>query len=281
MVSKSPVMDTTSVRDAYRRWAPIYDLTFGKIAEAGRKNAVQIINRRRGRVLEVGVGTGLSLPCYGSHLTITGIDLSPEMLAKAQDKVDRHNLANVAGLHEMDAGALAFPDESFDTVVAMYVMTVVPVPQRVMRELERVCAAGGEVILVNHFSEDEGVRGFLERKLAPFADLIGWRPVFDIDQVLVCEDLRLAERRSLRPFGLFTMLRFVKEPGFGHVPQRMLGAKSEVRVPVRVPARSRLPEPIRVRIKWQVARALVHCRRLLDTHYWRSLYRRLASQLAE
>jgi phosphatidylethanolamine/phosphatidyl-N-methylethanolamine N-methyltransferase len=281
LVSKSPVMDTTSVRDAYRRWAPIYDLTFGKIAEAGRKNAVQIINRRRGRVLEVGVGTGLSLPCYGSHLTITGIDLSPEMLAKAEDKVDRHNLANVAGLHEMDAGALAFPDESFDTVVAMYVMTVVPVPQRVMRELERVCAAGGEVILVNHFSEDEGVRGFLERKLAPFADLIGWRPVFDIDQVLVCEDLRLAERRSLRPFGLFTMLRFVKEPGFGHVPQRMLGAKSEVRVPVRVPARSRLPEPIRVRIKWQVARALVHCRRLLDTHYWRSLYRRLASQLAE
>jgi len=281
LVSKSPVMDTTSVRDAYRRWAPIYDLTFGKIAEAGRKNAVQIINRRRGRVLEVGVGTGLSLPCYGSHLTITGIDLSPEMLAKAEDKVDRHNLANVAGLHEMDAGALAFPDESFDTVVAMYVMTVVPVPQRVMRELERVCAAGGEVILVNHFSEDEGVRSFLERKLAPFADLIGWRPVFDIDQVLVCEDLRLAERRSLRPFGLFTMLRFVKEPGFGLVPQRMLGAKSEVRVPARVPARSRLPEPIRVRIKWQVARALVHCRRLLDTHYWRSLYRRLASQLAE
>jgi len=274
-------MDTTSVRDAYRRWAPIYDLTFGKIAEAGRKNAVQIINRRRGRVLEVGVGTGLSLPCYGSHLTITGIDLSPEMLAKAEDKVDRHNLANVAGLHEMDAGALAFPDESFDTVVAMYVMTVVPVPQRVMRELERVCAAGGEVILVNHFSEDEGVRGFLERKLAPFADLIGWRPVFDIDQVLVCEDLRLAERRSLRPFGLFTMLRFVKEPGFGLVPQRMLGAKSGGGVPARVPARSRLPEPIRVRIKWQVARALVHCRRLLDTHYWRSLYRRLASQLAE
>ncbi len=279
MISNSPVMDTTSVRDAYRRWAPIYDLTFGKIAEAGRKHAVQIINRRRGRVLEVGVGTGLSLPCYGSHLTITGIDLSAEMLAKAENKVDRQNLVNVAGLHEMDAGALAFPDESFDTVVAMYVMTVVPEPERVMRELERVCATGGEVILVNHFSEEEGVRGFLERRLAPFADLIGWRPVFGIDQVLVCEDLRLAERRSLRPFGLFTMLRFVKEPGFGLLQR--VGAKSQIRVPARVPARSPIPEPIRVRIKWQVARALVHGRRLLDTHYWRSLYRRLASQLAE
>ena len=281
MVSKSPVMDTTSVRDAYRRWAPIYDLTFGKIAEAGRKNAVQIINRRRGRVLEVGVGTGLSLPCYGSHLTITGIDLSPEMLAKAEDKVDRHNLANVAGLHEMDAGALAFPDESFDTVVAMYVMTVVPVPQRVMRELERVCAAGGEVILVNHFSEDEGVRGFLERKLAPFADLIGWRPVFDIDQVLVCEDLRLAERRSLRPFGLFTMLRFVKQPGYGFVPNLDAEAFSAARAKALVPVRARPPVPLKVRIKWSVARGLVVTRRLLDTRYWRSLYRRLSSQMAE
>jgi phosphatidylethanolamine/phosphatidyl-N-methylethanolamine N-methyltransferase len=273
-------MDAASVRHAYRRWAPVYDFTFGLVAEAGRKHAVEIINRRKGRVLEVGVGTGLSLPCYGSHLTITGIDLSPEMLAKAQDKVERKKLDNVAALHEMDAGALAFPDESFDTVVAMYVMTVVPEPERVMRELERVCAAGGEVILVNHFSQEEGVRGFIERRLAPFADLIGWRPVFGIDQVLVCEDLRLAERRALRPFGLFTMLRFVKEPGFGLAPQlaaRSLKAASRAPAPVR----ARLPEPIRVRIKWQVARSLVHARRLLDTNYWRSLYRRLQSQLAE
>ena len=173
-----------------------------------------------------------------------------------------------------------FPTRSFDTVVAMYVMTVVPEPDRVMRELERVCAAGGEVILVNHFSQDEGVRGFIERRLAPFAEYIGWRPVFGLDQVLVCDDLRLAERRSLRPLGLFTMLRFVKEPGFGLAPQ--LAARSlKARVPARMPVRARLPEPIRVRIKWQVARALVHCRRLLDTNYWRSLYRRLQSQLAE
>ena len=81
---KVTVMDAASVRHAYRRWAPVYDVTFGQIAEAGRKHAVKIINRKRGRVLEVGVGTGLSLPCYGGHLTITGIDLSPEMLAKAR-----------------------------------------------------------------------------------------------------------------------------------------------------------------------------------------------------
>lgn len=280
MATKAPVMDAASVRHAYRRWAPVYDFTFGLIAEAGRKHAVRIVNRRKGRVLEVGVGTGLSLPCYADRLTITGIDLSPEMLAKAREKVERKKLANVVALHEMDAGALAFPDESFDTVVAMYVMTVVPRPERVMRELERVCAPGGEVILVNHFSQEEGIRGWLESKLAPFGDLLGWRPVFEIDRVLVCEDLRLAERLSLRPFGLFTMLRFVKEPGFGLGPE----LAKKARVPARAiprPAVARLPEPIRVRVKWQVARALVHARRLLDTNYWRSLYRRLQSQLAE
>jgi phosphatidylethanolamine/phosphatidyl-N-methylethanolamine N-methyltransferase len=276
---KAPAMDAASVRHAYRRWAPVYDFTFGLVAEAGRKHAVRIINRRKGRVLEVGVGTGLSLPCYGDHLAITGIDLSPEMLAKATHKVERKKLGNVVALHEMDAGALAFPDESFDTVVAMYVMTVVPEPERVMRELERVCAAGGEVILVNHFSQDEGFRGWLERKLAPFADIIGWRSVFGLDQVLVCEDLRLAERRALRPLGLFTMLRFVKEPGFGLAPR--LAQRVPARSRTRMGVSARLPEPIRVRIKWQVARALVHCRRLLDSNYWRSLYRRLQSQLAE
>ena len=106
--SKVPVMDEASVRHAYRRWAPVYDYTFGQVAEAGRKHAVKIINERQGSVLEVGVGTGLSLPCYGSHLTITGIDLSPEMLEKARARVARAKLGNVEGLHEMDAGALTF-----------------------------------------------------------------------------------------------------------------------------------------------------------------------------
>ena len=270
MSSKSPVVDSESVRDAYRRWAPVYDYTFGQVADAGRKHAVKIINSRKGRVLEVGVGTGLSLPCYGTHLTVTGIDLSPEMLEKAREKVTDKKLAHVDGLHEMDAGALSFPDESFDTVVAMYVMTVVPDPIKVMRELERVCAPGGEVILVNHFSQEEGVRGFLERKLAPFADKIGWHAVFEIDRVLTCEDLRLAERRSLRPFGLFTMLRFVKEPGFGVAPQaaKQFLAKGAGR---EAPA-SGAPLPERIG---------AFARRLLEADYWRSLYRRLQRQFAE
>ncbi len=281
MSAKAVLLDASSVRDAYRRWAPVYDLTFGSIAEAGRRHVARIINRRKGSVLEVGVGTGLSLRCYGDHLSITGIDLSPDMLKKARARVERLELGNIAGLHEMDASALAFPDESFNTVVAMYVITVVPNAERVMRELERVCATGGEVILVNHFSQEEGVRSFFERKIAPIAGFIGWRSVFAVDRVLVCDDLRLAERRALWPFGLFTMLRFVKQPGFGPARGRTPEAASMASAKALVPVKSRLPQPVRVRIKWQVARALVLGRRLLDTRYWRSLYRRLSSQMAE
>jgi phosphatidylethanolamine/phosphatidyl-N-methylethanolamine N-methyltransferase len=201
-------IDEAAIKSAYRRWAPVYDHTFGRFTTEGRRHAVEIINQRRGRVLEVGVGTGLSLPSYGRHLQIVGIDLSPEMLEKAREKVDEEGLDNVIGLHEMDAGDLKFADASFDTVVAMYVITVVPDPEKVMRELARVTKVGGQVILVNHFSQDEGVRGWVERRMAPFADKLGWRPVFNLDRVMVCEDLKLVDRRALRPWGLFTMLRF-------------------------------------------------------------------------
>jgi phosphatidylethanolamine/phosphatidyl-N-methylethanolamine N-methyltransferase len=208
--AKSARMDNDAIKSAYRRWAPVYDKTFGFVAAEGRKHSVEIINRKSGRVLEVGVGTGLSLPSYAPHLEIVGIDLSPEMLDKARERVAEEGLDNVKGLYEMDAGDLEFEDESFDIVVAMYVMTVVPDPAKVMRELARVCRPGGDVIVVNHFSQDEGVRGWIERRMAPFADMLGWRPVFDIGQVMKCEDLRLVESRALRPLGIFTMMRFSK-----------------------------------------------------------------------
>ena len=213
-------VDTDTVKSAYKRWAPVYDHTFGLVAAEGRKHAVEMINTRKGRVLEVGVGTGLSLPDYGRHLEIVGVDLSPEMLEKAHERVATENLTNVTGLYEMDAGQMDFPDASFDTVVAMYVMTVVPEPEKVMRELCRLTKPGGEVLLVNHFSQEEGVRGWVERRMAPFADKLGWKPLFDIDHVMVCEELELIERRALRPVGLFTMLRFAKSVESNEESQR-------------------------------------------------------------
>ena len=203
-------MDEDAVRSAYRRWAPVYDHTFGRVAGEGRKHAVEVINQSSGRVLEVGVGTGLSLPAYKSTLDIVGIDLSPEMLDKARERVAEEGLENVHGLYEMDASDLKFESNSFDTVVAMYVITVVPEPDKVMRELARTCKPGGEVLLVNHFSTEEGVRGWVERRMAPFGDKLGWHPVFDTDRVMICPELQLVEKRALRPWGIFTMMRFRK-----------------------------------------------------------------------
>lgn len=203
-------MDEAAVKVAYRRWAPVYDHTFGRVAAEGRRHAVEVLNQSNGRILEVGVGTGLSLPDYKSSLDIVGIDLSPEMLEKARERVAEEGLENVHGLYEMDASDLKFEDNSFDTVVAMFVMTVVPEPDKVMRELARTCKPGGEVMLVNHFSTEEGVRGWVERRMAPFGDKLGWHPVFDTDRVMICPELQLIEKQALRPWGIFTMMRFRK-----------------------------------------------------------------------
>lgn len=208
-----PTLDNEAVRRAYRRWAPVYDHTFGRVAAAGRRRAVSYINMRAGRVLEVGVGTGLSLPAYQPHLEVAGLDISPEMLDKARERALR--LDHVLGLVRMDAAALGFADGVFDTVVAMYVMTVVPDPAQVMRELSRVCVPGGEVILVNHFSQEHGLRGWVERKMAPLAETLGWHPVFETERVMVCPELALQEHTPMWPMGLFSMLRFTKTGGGG------------------------------------------------------------------
>lgn len=222
--ARTSALDEESVISAYRRWAPVYDQTFGFIAAEGRKHAVEIINQRPGRVLEVGVGTGLSLPMYDRRNEIVGIDLSPDMLDKARERVRQNRLGNVAGLLELDASDLPFEDASFDTVVAMYVLTVVPNPEQVMLELARVTRPGGEVMLVNHFSQEEGVRGWIERRMSPFADRLGWRPVFDLSRVLGAPQLVLKDRRQLRPMGLFTLLRFEKPEHHPTAPNRLRGA---------------------------------------------------------
>ncbi len=203
-------IDEQSVIKAYARWAPVYDFSFGPVADAGRKRAIEIINKRQGSLLEVGVGTGVALPRYQPHLTVTGIDLSPDMLRIARQRVREKRLTNIAGIYEMDASNLTFEDASFDTVVAMYVMTVVPDPVKVLNELERVCAPGGEVLIVNHFAQDHGLRGWVESFMAPAARALGWHPDFRAETITDITTLDLVETVKLKPFGLFTMLRFRK-----------------------------------------------------------------------
>ena len=154
---QQPALDDHAVREAYRLWAPVYDYSFGLVAGPGRRLAVRKLNGADGRVLEIGVGTGLSLPRYKPSLDVTGIDLSPDMLAKAAERVENLKLPRKA-LSVVDAGRLAFAGESFDAAAVMYVMTVVPDPAAVMAEMWRVLRPGGMAIVVIHFSRERSPR---------------------------------------------------------------------------------------------------------------------------
>jgi phosphatidylethanolamine/phosphatidyl-N-methylethanolamine N-methyltransferase len=200
-------LDAAAVRDAYRRWAGVYDEVFGGVSAAGRRRAVAAVNALPGRrVLEVGVGTGLALPRYGPEKQVVGIDLSREMLEQARRRVARERLRNVVGLVEMDAERTAFADHSFDVAVAMFTATVVPDARRLFREMRRVVRPGGELLFVNHFAAERGLRWWAERTLAPLSRVLGWHPDFALGDLL--EDPRAAaEIAACPPFGLFTLVR--------------------------------------------------------------------------
>ena len=177
-------MQIDAVKAAYRRYASFYDALFGPVLQPGRKAVLEALECRPGeRVLEVGVGTGLSLPLYPPSVRLTGVDLSREMLEKARARVQRRGLANVEGLHEMDAHAMDFPDASFDKVVAMYVISVVAHPERLLAELRRVCRPGGEIFIVNHVRSDNRAIAAVEKALARFSDQLGFHPDFELRQL--------------------------------------------------------------------------------------------------
>jgi len=201
-------MDLQAVKNAYRRHAPYYDAVFGVLLGPGRRQTVALANKAaKRRVLEVGVGTGLSLPQYRRDLRVVGIDISRDMLEIARRRVAAERLSHVEALHEMDAENLAFEDGSFDTVCAMYVASVVPNPERLMRELQRVCKPGGTVLIVNHFAEPKGIRALFTRRLAALSDRLGWRPDFLLEPFMAHGTLQVLHRETAPPFGLFTILQ--------------------------------------------------------------------------
>ena len=210
--------DKTSIAKAYARWAPVYDLVFGAVFERGRKAAVIAAERIGGRILEVGVGTGLSLPDYAWSNRVVGIDLSAPMLHKAKARVREHRLTNVDGLAVMDAGRLAFADAAFDVVVAQYVITAVPEPEATLDEFARVLRPGGEIILVNHLGAETGPRAVFERAFAPLARRLGWQPEFRFERIARWAErhggVRLVERRAMPPLGHFSLIRFARLEGF-------------------------------------------------------------------
>ncbi|MCP3472727.1 class I SAM-dependent methyltransferase [Bradyrhizobium sp. CCGUVB1N3] len=202
------------VEKAYGRWAPVYDLVFGKVFDAGRQSTIAEADKIGGRILDVGVGTGLSLSDYSRSTKICGVDISEPMLRKAQARVRAEKLGNVEVLSVMDAKNLAFPSSFFDAVVAQYVITAVPDPEGTLDEFVRVLKPGGELILVNHIGAESGPRKLFELAFAPLARRLGWRPEFPWDRLVNWQKrhggITLAERRPMPPMGHFSLIRYRK-----------------------------------------------------------------------
>lgn len=204
-------------QSAYSRWAPIYDLIFDLPFHPGRLIAAAAAAQAAGEdgeILVVGVGTGLELGLMPRNVRITGIDLSAPMLKIARERVAKKALGQVKALQIMDAAALDFTDEQFDVVLAPYVMSVVPSPARALDEMWRVLRPGGQMVLMNHFSAERGMRASIEAALEKSAGWLGWHPQFPYGAVggwiAARQDASILERREVAPFRLFTLLRVQK-----------------------------------------------------------------------
>jgi phosphatidylethanolamine/phosphatidyl-N-methylethanolamine N-methyltransferase len=205
--------DRGLVEKAYAGWAPFYDVVFGAVMSAGRLAAVRAAERVGGRILEVGVGTGISLGEYSLSNRIVGIDLSEPMLRRARARVFRRQLANVETLAVMDAERLGFEDRYFDVVVAQYVIPAMPAPEAALDEFARVVKPDGEIVLVNHLGAETGLLRRCETGIAPIVRHLGWRPEFPFARLAAWAQragFRLVERRRLKPFGHFTLMRYRK-----------------------------------------------------------------------
>ena len=208
-------LERQMVEQAYARWVLVYDAVCGPFFERGRHTAAQAARRVGGRILEIGVGTGLSFDDYGAENRVVGIDISEPMIEKARKRLASGRYPHVEDLRVMDAHELAFPDASFDCAVAQFVITLVEAPERVLSECARVVRPGGEIVLVNHFYSEKGMSAVLERAFARPSRSLGLRPDFPFSRLHEWAKrhagMRLVERRVIKPYGFFTLVRFRRE----------------------------------------------------------------------
>ncbi|HZS12182.1 MAG TPA: methyltransferase domain-containing protein [Nitrospirales bacterium] len=202
-------MDLQKVERVYSNYAGVYDHIFGKIFHESRESAVRNLGVTPGeRILEVGVGTGLSLPLYPPICQVVAIDLSPGMLAKARARAEQFGLSHVE-LHQMDAGRMSFKDDSFDTVMAAYVVTAVPDYRTVVSEMIRVCRPGGRIIMLNHFSNGNKLIAAVEKAISPLCKHIGFRTDLSLNTVLEGTALHVVNKKKVNPVRFWHLVECV------------------------------------------------------------------------
>jgi len=204
--------DKEVMAKAYARWAPVYDVLCGPVFLNGRRAAASAAREVGGRILEIGVGTGLSFDDYDASTEITGIDISEPMIARAKERLKSGRYPHVKELKVMDAQNLQYEDATFDCVVGQFVITLVEDPERVLSECARVTRPGGQIILVNHLYSEKGWAAAVERLLAQKARKLGLRPEFPFQRLAAWAEshggAELIERRKVKPFGVYTLVRF-------------------------------------------------------------------------
>ena len=200
----------------YSEFAPLYDKIFGKIFYSRLESVIEELDIPPGaKVLEVGAGTGTSFPAYPTHCQVTGIDLAPDMLARAQRKIRENGWTHLTVI-EMNALDLDFPDNSFDYVMAFHVVTVVPDPVRMIAEAKRVCKPGGKIVIVNHFTSDFPLLGTLTEALDPVTRWLGWRTNLRLKPFIKTTDLTVERMYKLSKTSLYTVLHGTKEKNGFH-----------------------------------------------------------------
>ncbi|HYB10162.1 MAG TPA: class I SAM-dependent methyltransferase [Alphaproteobacteria bacterium] len=205
----SQLMDLKTIKQTYRHYSGIYDFLFGPVLEPGRRAAIAAAQLKPGqRVLELGVGTGLSLSAYHPGTRVVGIDVCPEMLKKARRRVAQLNLGHVEALIEMNGEQMDFPDHDFDAVVAMYIVGVTPSPERLLAEMRRVCVPGGDIVIVNHFASRHPFIRRFEKAMAPLSAEIGFRTNLDLASIGGIDELDPIDVRNVNLFGYAKLLHF-------------------------------------------------------------------------
>lgn len=200
-------MEREATTTVYSSYSHVYDRIFGPFFAKRARQAIRARNLRQGdRVLEVGIGTGLSLPFWPPFVKVDGIDVNEDMLARARAKIGRMGLANVETAI-MDALAMDYPDATFDYVFAFFVVTVVEDPCRLVREMLRVVKPDGQVVIVNHFRADRGLFGFLEGALSPLFVNLGWRSDLRVGDITSGAGARVLENRRMGRLDLWSLVR--------------------------------------------------------------------------
>lgn len=204
-------MDIIAISKIYSIYALFYDYLFGRILAHGRYKAIQLMNPRPGEeILEVGIGTGVSLPLYPGYSKVAGIDICDEMLEKAKKKKLSMGLSHVS-LYKMDAERLAFADGRFDKVIAAYVITVVPNPVQAIMEMKRVCKKGGEIFILNYFGSRNGILSRFERAISFVRKKLGLGRPLDPEKLLEDAGLRILEVHKVYFLKSFHLIRCKNE----------------------------------------------------------------------